>query len=687
MTRPLLAALVLALAAPASASAGLVTMHVRDVPLTHQRSLASAVSPRPFNMLAVHWLGRGSVEYRTRASSGHWRPWRTADSDDRTGIWHDGALDWTGPSSSAAFRVRGDVRRLRSYELESRVASAPVRTTASAEQPAIVSRDAWGANEEIVRARPVIAARVRLAVVHHTAGTNSYTRAQSAAIVRGIEVYHVLGNGWNDIGYNFLVDRFGTVYEGRGGGIERNVVGAHAQGFNFGTVGVALMGNFSYAPPARAEQDALVRLLAWRLDVAHVDPGSRVVFTSGGNYKFRAGRLVTLRAISGHRDTGPSECPGTRAYALLPALTRRVEATGLPKLYAPEVIGALGGSLRFRARLSAVLAWTVTVTDARGSTVASGAGQGRLVDWTWSSATAGPGPFTWTIAAAGVRAAAGTLGRGAQPGPVALSLTGLTSLPGVLAPAADGSGASANASFMLGAPAHVTAELQTSAGTAAAAVLDATRPAGLNTFAWSAGSLPDGRYRLVVTATAVGRSVRKAAGVVVDRTLSGLSASALAISPNGDGVSDSTSATFTLDQSAPVRVDVLRGGASLGTIFQGQLGPGPQSVAWDGSVGGARVPDGAYELVFTVTDALGDVQQAIPLAVDVTPPTLSIVDPGRLTFTLDEPATVTVLVNGQARIVSGEPAGTFTVPFTGTVSSVVAQAQDFAGNLSPSVSG
>ena len=66
--------------------------------------------------------------------------------------------------------------------------------------------------------------------MHHTAGTNTYTPAQAAAIVRGIEVYHVKGNGWNDIGYNFLVDRFGTVYEGRGGGIDRNVIGAHAAG-------------------------------------------------------------------------------------------------------------------------------------------------------------------------------------------------------------------------------------------------------------------------------------------------------------------------------------------------------------------------------------------------------------------------------------------------------------------------
>ena len=121
-------------------------------------------------------------------------------------------------------------------------------------------------------------------------------------------------------------------------------------------------------------QDALVKLLAWRLDVAHVDPLSTVVYTSGGNAKFKAGKIVTLRAISGHRDTGPSECPGNDAYALLPAIAKRVSLTGLPKLYSPTVAGALGGPVRFQARVSSALPWTVTITDQLGKIVASGTG-------------------------------------------------------------------------------------------------------------------------------------------------------------------------------------------------------------------------------------------------------------------------------------------------------------------------
>ena len=267
-------------------------------------------------------------------------------------------------------------------------------------------------------AKPILAPADRLAVVHHTAGTNTYTQAQAAAIVRGIEVYHVQGNGWNDIGYNFLVDRFGTVYEGRGGGTEKNVIGAHSEGFNRGTIGVALIGNYQGATPPKAQQDALVGLLAWRLDVAHVDPLSTVAYTSGGNLKFKSGTNVTLRAISGHRDTGPSECPGTGTYVLLPALAKRVSLTGLPKLYTPTVAGALGGSIRFQARLSSSLPWTVTITDAFGHAVAAGKGTGKTVDWIWGSLVAGRGSFTWTIEAPGTRPATGTLGIGRPvPGP------------------------------------------------------------------------------------------------------------------------------------------------------------------------------------------------------------------------------------------------------------------------------
>ena len=189
---------------------------------------------------------------------------------------------------------------------------------------------------------------MRFAVVHHTAGSNSYTRAQSASIVRGIERYHVLANGWDDIGYNFLVDKYGQIFEGRWGGVDRNVVGAHAQGFNNGSLGrradrhVRL--GTRITPAARA---ALVKIIAWRLDVAHVDPLSTFSWRSTGNPKYPAGRMITLRTISGHRDTGFTTCPGSQLYGELPRIARAVAQTGLPKLYFPKVTGAPGGMVRF----------------------------------------------------------------------------------------------------------------------------------------------------------------------------------------------------------------------------------------------------------------------------------------------------------------------------------------------------
>jgi hypothetical protein len=680
-----------ALVVPSLAHAGEVAMRVHEVPLG-TRALAATRAPMNFNMLAVHWIGGGSMSYRVHRLHGRWSSWVAADADvapdGGTGRWHEGNLDWTGAADAVQFRPRGDVRRLRSYELWSRVTAQAARHVSSTGTPSIVSRSGWGADEEIVRARPIIAAADRLAIVHHTAGTNAYTPAQAAAIVRGIELYHVKGNGWNDIGYNFLVDRFGTVYEGRGGGIEKNVIGAHAEGFNTGTFGVALIGNYARATPPKAQRDALVNLLAWRLDVAHIDPLSTVVYASGGNAKFKAGKNVTLRAISGHRDTGPSECPGAGTYVLLPGIAKRVSLTGLPKLYSPSVTGALGGPVRFQARLSSPLPWTVTVVDQLGRTVATWSGLGAAVDWTWSSVVAGKGLFTWTIASPGARPATGTIGIGRPVPPPALSLTNLAATPSVITPNADGSGDVMTVSFTLGTASLVTAHVLDQTGAPMVTPINEQRTAGNNSFEWAAHVLVDGRYRIVVTAKSGTRSVTKSADIVVDRTLAGLQAMPMVISPNGDGVNDATTLSFALAQNVPVRLDILQAGVIVGSPFQGQLGIGPQTLAWDGSGFGAPLYDGTYQATITVTDQLGDVQLAVPITIDNTAPKLALVDRATLTFTLDEPATVTLLVNQKTRIVLGEPKGTFRIPYQGgSVYQVSAEAQDLAGNISPVIFG
>jgi hypothetical protein len=145
--------------------------------------------------------------------------------------------------------------------------------------------------------------------------------------------------------------------------------------------------------------------------------------------------------------------------------------------------------------------------------------------------------------------------------------------------------------------------------------------------------------------------------------------------------------SFLLAQNVPVRLDIVQAGVVVGSPFQGQLGIGPQTIGWDGSGFGAPLFDGTYQATITITDQLGEVQLAVPLTIDNTAPKLTLVDKATLKFSLDEPATVTLLVNQTTRIVLGEPKGTFRIPFQGAVSQVSAEAQDLAGNLSPALAG
>jgi hypothetical protein len=679
-----------ALALAPVARAGDVAMQARDIPVG-PRALQAAAPPMHFNMLGVHWAGRGSVEYRTHRLHGAWREWRSVDDDarpdagshERSRAWRDGNLDWAGSSDDVQFRTHGDVSRLRAYYLWSRVTTAPPRRLSFAGKPRIITRAFWQADEKIKRGKPRYAPAIKAAVVHHTAGTNVYSASQAAAIVRGIEIYHVKGNGWDDIGYNFLVDRFGNVYEGRYGGLERNVIGAHAEGFNVGTVGVAMIGNYSSATPPTAQQDAVVNLLAWRLDVAHVDPLSTVAVTSTGNPRYRSGRVVTLRAVSGHRDTGPSECPGTRAYALIPGLATRVAATALPKLYSPVVSGALGGPIRFQGRLSSALPWSVTVSTAAGKVLARGTGTAATVDWTWSSARAGKGPFAWRIdAGPTLRPATGTLGGTVAPAPAAstVTLTGLSVTPAVIGPPPDGTG-TMRVAFTLGMRARVTASVRSVDGGALVTILNQDRPAGRNSLDLIAAGLRDGRYTLLMSATAGGRRVEQQAEVVVDRTLFGLGLAAPATSPNGDGALDTLPVSFTLTQSVPVRLEILRAGVVVASVLAGTAPVGPHTLEWNGlSLLGTRPPDGAYEAAVVVTDWLGEVAYTAPFTIDTTPPVIRLLDLATLRFQLSEPATLSLVVNGQA-LEMAAPAGVFNVPFSGPASFASVLPRDAAGNV------
>jgi len=280
------------------------------------------------------------------------------------------------------------------------------------------------------------------------------------------------------------------------------------------------------------------------------------------------------------------------------------------------------------------------------------------------------------------------------PAPVPVTppavLSGLTAAPSVLTPAGDGSAATVTVDFALGLPAFVTVQLLPGAGTTGLPVslLASNVAAGQSSFQWDVSALASGRYSVVVTAKpASGTTATQSASLVIDRTLSSFSLSPAVFSPNGDGVNDTLGFTFTLGQSVPVQVSIQRSGTPVATVFSGQLGPGPQSLSWDGSSGGVRLGDGSYVAVVTATSPLGTVSLLLPFTIDTLAPTLSVVDGTSLRFAVGEAATLTAVVNGQTVVVP-VAAGTVAVPWSGgAVTSFSAQAKDAAGNASATVTG
>ena len=641
--RTLVFVLAMAALAPGTAGAADVQVVARDVPLTAVRGSAPRAAPMRFTMIGIHWQGRGEVSFRTATPSGTWSAWRLArpeedDLPDATSQegkassgWNVGNPWWTGSSSSIQYRVSGPVTRLRTFFIASEPGSADATLAAPAaqtmlrpDQPPIVRRPGWGADESIVRAQPSFADSLELSVVHHTAGTNSYSASQSAAIVRGIQRYHVLSNGWNDIGYNYLVDKYGRIFEGRGGGLIQNVIGAHAQGFNTGSVGVAVLGTYGSGRISTAARNALQQLLAWRLDAGHVDPVSFVDFTSYGNDRFPAGRKVRLRAVSGHRDTGYTSCPGTALYGQLGAIASNVSRIGLPKLYDPEVDGAVGGPVRLTARLSSSRAWLVQVKDAGGAVVAQGTGTGTAVDWTWDASAAPIASYTYEISAGpDTRPAVGRI-----PGPPPLALTGLVVSPRVLTPNGDWSTERSTVSFRLSRRAVVAVRVVNASSGALVRTLlaSAERPAGPRSVNWdgttaSGAAVADGNYRVEVSAESGAEEVTRSVTVVVDRTLGGVVVDPPALSPNGDGQNERLRIGFELTRPANVRVEIRRGGKAIRTVLSGSLATGAYAASWDGRLAsGVRAPDGPVTAVVLATTSLGTRTLARTARVDVTRP-------------------------------------------------------------------
>jgi hypothetical protein len=165
--------------------------------------------------------------------------------------------------------------------------------------------------------------------VHHTDTPNDYDCADTPAVIRTLYTGQTGSRDWDDIGYQFLVDRCGTVYEGRAGGVDRAVTGAHTQGFNHRTTGIAAIGTFTAGVPVpRAMTEAIAALAAWKLGPSGADPRGTVRLTSTNSLsRYAAGTTATLHVVAGHREGYRTTCPGAALSALLPEI--REEAARL----------------------------------------------------------------------------------------------------------------------------------------------------------------------------------------------------------------------------------------------------------------------------------------------------------------------------------------------------------------------
>lgn len=177
-------------------------------------------------------------------------------------------------------------------------------------KPTIYSRAQWGANESLRDASSLSYGTIKTGFIHHTVNANDYSATQVPALIRGIYAYHTQSRGWSDIGYNFLVDRFGRIWEGRYGGVGKAVVGAHTLGYNEYSFAMSAIGNFDLVAPPQAVLDAYASLFAWKLSKKDI-PADATNLWVKDRY---------LAAINGHRDTGKTACPGKYLYAQLPAV-------------------------------------------------------------------------------------------------------------------------------------------------------------------------------------------------------------------------------------------------------------------------------------------------------------------------------------------------------------------------------
>jgi hypothetical protein len=290
--------------------------------------------------------------------------------------------------------------------VKSRKAPSDGRTSlmsamATVGQPPIVTRAQWGADESWRSRAPYYTDNIRAGFVHHTASTSNYSASQAAAQIRAIYAYHTKSLGHSDIDYNFVVDRFGRLYEGRYGGIDQPVLGGHTAGFNEHTFAVVSLGNFdTFDPPASdkaAINDSIARLFAWKLGMYGVNPAAAVQLVSAGYVKairYPKGTVASIPATSSHQTVNFTACPGKYMQAQMPAIRVLADRYSDVVLSAPSPTGRTvtsgsSGPVSFSSFADRAVSWQADVLSPCSDTpVRSYAG---------STAGAGPLTITWDL--------------------------------------------------------------------------------------------------------------------------------------------------------------------------------------------------------------------------------------------------------------------------------------------------
>ncbi len=397
------------------------------------RSLALAVGTTTTavhdeRLVGVTWQdGSPTVRLRWRTATG-WTAWDQPETDAPTGTVPSTEPAWRPTGATAvAVEVTGAARGLtlvtvsdggvrQSRGVQSWGMRSAAARSATGLLGAVKSRRDWGADESIRRGRPEYATSVRAVVVHHTVQRNDYAAGEVPAMIRADYAYHVRSRGWDDLGYNLVVDRFGQVWEGRAGGFGRATIGSHTGGFNTSTLGVAVLGDYTRTGPSTPVTKALAKVTAYAAGTWGFDPKGSVTLTSKGSSRYRSGQRVTLPRVLGHRQVSTTACPGSLMDAL--PEVRRGAAVLLgpaPRVTETAVTGAPVHAplpLTITAKLSREAPWTAEVKDPAGEVVARATGEDAAPRIEWNGLRpspavlgedgpgilpAAPGDYSWVI--------------------------------------------------------------------------------------------------------------------------------------------------------------------------------------------------------------------------------------------------------------------------------------------------